>query len=97
MNKYLRIQSSVDDPPPHNRWIERYFLCDRLGRWRELTKIPGNHQYAPGEDEILAWFKQLGVTHVVVAEGWHETVPAKTYPLKIFARHMRRVSKEAEA
>lgn len=95
--KVLRIQSSYNDPYPHCMWIERYFLYDALGRRRELTKIPGNHQYAPGEDEILAWFRKLGVTHVEVAEGWHDTVPAKTYPLKTFARHMRRVSKEAES
>ncbi len=95
--KVLRIQSSVDDPPPHNRWIERYFLGDAIGRYRELKKIPGNHQYAPGESEILSWFGRLGVTHVEVAPNWHDTVPAKVYPLKTFARHMRRVSKEAAA
>jgi len=95
--KLLRIQSSVNDPYPYCLWIERYFLFDARGRRRELKKIPGNHQYAPGEDEILAWFRQLGVTHVEVAEGRHDTVPAKIYTLKTFARHMRRVSKEAEA
>lgn len=95
--KLLRIQSSVNDPYPGCLWIERYFLRDTLGRYRELKKIPGNHQYAPGENEILAWFRRLGVTHVEVAKGWHDTVPAKTYPLKTFARHMRRVSKEAES
>ena len=93
--KVLRIQSAHDEPGA--RWIERYFLRDKLGRYRELTKIPGNHQYAPGEDEILSWFERLGVTHVEVASGWHDTVPAKTYALKIFGRHMRRVSKDAEA
>jgi hypothetical protein len=95
--KVLRIQNSFNDPYPHCLWIERYFLRDALGRYRELKKIPGNRQYAPGEDEILAWFRQLGVTHVEVAPEWHDTVPAKTYALKTFARHMRRVSKEAEA
>ncbi len=92
--KILRIQSAYYDPSP--AWIERYFLRDKRGAYRELKKIPGNHQYPPGDDEILDWFRHLGVTHVEVKEGWHESVPAKTYPLAIFARHLRRVSKEAE-
>lgn len=94
--KVLRIQSSFNDPYPHCLWIERYFLRDARGRYRELKKIPGNHQYAPGTDEILAWFRQLDVTHVEVAPEWHDTVPAKTYTLRTFSRHMRRVSEETE-
>ena len=91
--KILRIQDATDEPGGH--WIERYFLQDKMGRFRELKHIPGNGQYAPDVLEILTWFVRLGVTHVQVMEGWHETVPAKTYPLKIFAQHMRRVSKDS--
>lgn len=91
--KLLRVQSTHDEPGA--RWIERYFLRNKLGHLHELKKIPGNHQYAPGDGELLAWFERLGVTHVEVAPGWNDTVPAKTYPLAVFARHMRRLSKEA--
>ncbi len=90
--KVLRIQSTSEEAGAS--WIERYFLKDRAGRYRELKNIPGNGQYAPGTAEILTWFKKLGVTHVEVMEGWHETVPAKTYTLKVFARHMRRISEK---
>ncbi len=89
-DKVLRIQSAIDDPGAS--WIERYFLCDKRGAWREQKRIPGNGQYAPGENEILAWFRKLGVTHVEVMPGWHETVPPKVYTLTAFAGHVRRVA-----
>lgn len=92
--KVLRIQDSVDDPTCS--WIDRYFLRDSRGRYRELRKIPGNGQYAPDEDEILDWFRRLGVTHVEVTPDFHSEIPPKTYPLKTFARHFRRVAKECE-
>lgn len=91
--KTLYIRSAVDDPEA--KWIERYYLYDSRGRRRELKNIPGNHQYAPGTDEILEWFRSMGVTHVEVAEGWHETVHPKVYTLRTFAKHMRRVAEDA--
>lgn len=93
--RILRIQSTYDEPGTPS-WIERYFLRDRRGRYRQRRDIPGNGQYAPGDGEILAWFRSMGVTHVEVAPNWHESVPAKTYAIATFARHMRRVSKESE-
>lgn len=90
----LRIQSTSEEKAAS--WIERYYLRDIAGRYRERRDIPGNGQYAPGDDQILAWFRAMGVTHVEVAPGWHDSVPAATYTLRVFARHLRRVSKEAE-
>lgn len=90
--KILRIKNTVDDPK--SSWIERYYVRSKSGRYHELTKIPGDHQYAPGSEELLTWFLDLGVTHVEVTEGWHETVPAKTYPISAFSRHLRRISEE---
>ncbi len=94
VKKTLYIRSTLDDPDA--MWIERYYLYDTRGRRHELKRIPGNHQYAPGADEILAWFRKLGVTHVEVAPGWHDTVPPKVYSLHTFTKHVRRVSKEVE-
>jgi hypothetical protein len=93
IRKVLRIQSEIDNPK--ESWIESYWLLGKSGA-RKLRAIPGNGQYAPGDDEILAWFARLGVTHVEVAPGWNDTVPAKIYPLKTFGRHMRRITREAE-
>ena len=93
--KVLRIQSTHDEPGAS--WIERYFLLDKRGVPHELRRIPGNGQYAPGNGEILAWFRSLGVTHVDVADGWHDSVPPKRYALATFSRHLRRVSAEAES
>lgn len=89
----LRIQDASNEPKA--RWIERYFLRDKAGRYRERKDIPGNHQYAPGNGEIIRWFRSMKVTHVEVAEGWHDTVKPGIYPLDKFARILRRCSKEA--
>lgn len=94
VSKILRIQSTHNEPAA--TWIERYFLKNRKGAYRELKGIPGNGQYAPGVDETLAWFRRLGVTHVEVAPGWSDTVTPKTYRLVAFARHIRRLEREAE-
>lgn len=92
VRKVLRIESNESGTA--STWIERYYLRTKRGAVRELKRIPGNGQYAPGEEEIISWFRSLGVTHVEVAAGWHDTVIAKTYSLKVFAGHMRRIAKE---
>lgn len=92
MAKLLYIRGAYDDP--NCAWIERYYLYDARGRKRELRNIPGNHQYAPDEDEILAWFRSMGVTHVEVDPNWNTGVPPKVYTLRAFARHLRRVARE---
>lgn len=90
----LRIQGTHDEKG--TSWIERYFLRDKAGRYRERRDIPGNGQYAPGDNEIIRWFKSMGVTHVEVAANWNSDIKSETYPLAKFARILYRLSKESE-
>jgi hypothetical protein len=90
--KILRIQSTSEEKGA--QWIERYFLANKRGHFRELKKIPGNHQYPPGTTEILAWFESLGVTHVYIVKGWWNDVFG-LYTLRQFAKLMRRISRDA--
>lgn len=91
----LRIQGTHDEKGAS--WIERYFLRDKAGRYRERKDIPGNGQYAPGDGEIIAWFRSMRVTHVEVAENWNSDIEAKTYSLVTFSRILHRLSREAES
>lgn len=94
----LRIQGTHDEKgESRTSWIERYFLRDKAGRYRERKDIPGNGQYAPGDREIIAWFRSMRVTHVEVAENWNSDIKAQTYPLGKFSRILYRLSKEAES
>lgn len=76
---------------------EAYYLADARGRFRRIRRVPGNGQYVPGPGEVLAWFRQLGVTHVDVSPGWHDTVKPGIRSLRAFARIYHRLSREAEA
>lgn len=94
--KLARITNVADVPGEH--WVEKYELRDKLGRWKRLKRIPGNHQYAPGHEEVAHWLRRMGVTHVEMMDGYTDPVVVKkgVHAIEAFVQLSRRVDKAME-
>ncbi len=94
--RIMRVSWRWDNPKKYLGALdELYHLQMPNGSYKYMKNVPGNGQYVPGVDEIILWYKKLGVTHVETTYGYHDEMPDGVYTLAKFSRWLRKTERES--